>query len=155
MVVNFFEAISEMPKITAQQDVRINRKTGRVYKGAKTRKLREQLKLLFAKHAPKEPIDYPVELTVMTVYPYRKQDEKKSPELVLMDRKPDADNIAKTIIDSLADALFFTNDSRVVNLRVIKAWGSQPGIGIQVSEASRQTASDTLAQMQKGGSYAD
>ncbi len=48
-------------------------------------------------------------------------------------KKPDIDNLAKGVLDSMTDGGFFTDDTRVVDLRARKRWGD-PGVLITVTE---------------------
>lgn len=46
---------------------------------------------------------------------------------------PDADNVAKAILDALTDACVWRDDSQVYSLSVIKAYGDSPGAQINIT----------------------
>jgi Holliday junction resolvase RusA-like endonuclease len=47
---------------------------------------------------------------------------------ILHDQKPDADNLAKAVMDALSETKIWDDDDQVCDLRVIKNWVSQDGI---------------------------
>jgi Holliday junction resolvase RusA-like endonuclease len=51
--------------------------------------------------------------------------------------KPDLDNLAKAVLDALTDVGMWTDDSRVVELKVSKRYAEQPGAVITIKEAGR------------------
>lgn len=76
--------------------------------------------------APERPSEAPVRLELEFIYSVKDQrlwgHYKPS--------KPDADNICKELIDSLVDAGHFVQDSRIVDLRVIKKFGERASIRV-------------------------
>lgn len=51
--------------------------------------------------------------------------------------KPDCDNMVKALQDVLGDMGFFeTGDQQVVDLQVIKLWGSKPSVEIEIEEVT-------------------
>ena len=51
--------------------------------------------------------------------------------------KPDCDNMVKALQDVLGDMDFFeTGDQQVVDLQVIKLWGSKPSVEIEIEEVT-------------------
>jgi len=48
-------------------------------------------------------------------------------------KKPDADNIAKIILDSL-NGIAYTDDSQVVNLKIEKHYSEKPRVEIEITE---------------------
>lgn len=48
--------------------------------------------------------------------------------------KPDADNLAKAVLDALQDAGAYPDDSRIISLHVSKAWAEQGGCRITITE---------------------
>lgn len=51
--------------------------------------------------------------------------------LTLPTSKPDADNVAKAILDAL-NGICFADDAQVVTLTVRKAYGAAPGVGVVI-----------------------
>jgi Holliday junction resolvase RusA-like endonuclease len=52
--------------------------------------------------------------------------------------KPDADNLAKAVLDALTDVSAWTDDSVVVSLNVVKTYGSETGCEIQISPLTQE-----------------
>lgn len=102
-------------------------KTG-TYTPTKTRRW-EQTVALFAREAyDGPPIDCPIALKVNFVMrrPARLM-RKKDPEGQLpCDRKPDLDNLCKSVKDGLSSIL--TNDSRVVKIEATKMYAEKSGL---------------------------
>lgn len=48
--------------------------------------------------------------------------------------KPDVDNYAKPVLDAMTKAGVFRDDSQVAMLAVLKKWGDEPSIGIEITE---------------------
>lgn len=46
--------------------------------------------------------------------------------------KPDVDNYAKPVLDAMTKAGVFRDDSQVAFLAVLKKWGDEPSIGIEI-----------------------
>lgn len=54
-------------------------------------------------------------------------------------KKPDADNVAKIVLDSL-NALAYPDDSAVVELRVMKFYSDTPRVEVEISEIDTRAA---------------
>lgn len=54
-------------------------------------------------------------------------------EYIPYDHKPDADNVAKSVLDGL-NGVAWTDDKQVVNLRVKKFYGKEPRVIIRIRE---------------------
>ncbi len=52
--------------------------------------------------------------------------------------KPDADNLAKAVLDALTDVSAWTDDSLVVSLSVVKTYGAETGCEIQISPLTQE-----------------
>ena len=131
--IKFFAA-GDPPKTTAQvQKISFNRKTGRpvIYKPAKVKNAREQLRWMVRSHRPKVPFDCPIEVKVTWIFPLHKSD--KAGQWYWHDTKPDCGNLDKALLDVLEDEGFYTNDSRIVREVIQKIRGDDPGILIQMS----------------------
>ena len=127
----------EPPKTTAQeQKIAFNRKTGRaiVYKPAKVRNAREQLRWMVRPYRPKEPFDCPISIKVTWVFPHNKTD--KAGQAYWHDTKPDCGNLDKALLDVLEDEGFYTNDSRIVKEVIQKLRSDYPGIFIEITPAT-------------------
>jgi len=102
--------------------------------GAKAKKSLVQLMM---EHAPNKPLEGPLKVFVSIFWPWRASEPKyrKAMKCVPMDKKPDLDNYAKLILDSLQDARFFAvGDSQIYSLTLTKHWSDEPGIIITIEE---------------------
>ena len=102
------------------------------YKG---KKIKEAFKTLVAPHAPSVPLDGALRLAIHFSYPWRKSEPKYRKALgsAPCHTKPDLDNLAKFMLDSL-EGRFYLNDSQVSELVLSKSWSSNPHISIELSE---------------------
>jgi Holliday junction resolvase RusA-like endonuclease len=50
-------------------------------------------------------------------------------------KKPDADNIAKIILDAL-NGVAYTDDTQVINLLVQKRYGEAPEVKVEITEVN-------------------
>lgn len=78
-------------------------------------------------YAPAEPFDDAVELELHFHF-YQKNGKVGKCKTT----KPDCDNLAKLLTDSLAEAGFFVNDSRIARLTVTKDFVEQENAGVEV-----------------------
>ena len=133
--MNFHLAILP-PKATHQGSSMImKRKDGSSFVGrpgnSPGAKAKKSLVQLLMAHAPEKPLEGPLRVSILVVWPWRKSEPKyrkalrAAPHFV----KPDLDNYAKLLLDALADAAFFaTGDQQVSHLNLSKAWADHPGI---------------------------
>lgn len=68
----------------------------------------------------------PCKVRVELVYPLRKQDRAEGDALIPHDVKPDADNLVKSLLDSMTRAGVWEDDGQVHDLRVRKWRGRRP-----------------------------
>ena len=131
----------EPPTATAQEKgERIAHKNGRAfihhYTKTKLLRIREQFMWDLSGHRPAQVPKGPVRLwTIWTWTPIGKHKVG-----TFRDTKPDTDNIVKEFKDCMAKSGYFENDSRVVDERVIKRWGSKPGIRVILETINHQEA---------------
>lgn len=91
----------------------------------------EQRLLAFAvQHKPSKPLDGPLEVTIDAYMPMPKSMSKKDRALVAdgtlrPTKKPDADNIAKHLLDCFNE-IFWTDDKNIVELSVRKFYSDTP-----------------------------
>ena len=79
-----------------------------------------------------EPIPGYISMTIEAVFPIPKQTTKKDRQAMLdgslkPDKKPDLDNIAKTICDAL-NGFAYDDDKQIIELIIRKKYGSEPGV---------------------------
>jgi Holliday junction resolvase RusA-like endonuclease len=112
------------------------------FKNKKGAEAVETYAALLSPYRPKKPLEGTVSLEVAFVWPWRKADLATKQKRVLAERygslwhgnKPDADNAIKLLLDVLVMMRFIEDDQRVVDLRVSKLRGADPGIRIKILE---------------------
>lgn len=97
--------------------------------------------------APDVPADFPVSVTLTFNMPrpknhYNKQGQLKNgmPGMCLV--KPDIDKLARTMLDALTRAGFWTDDSRVVGLTCYKRYSELPGVNVLILRYDSQQLID-------------
>lgn len=84
------------------------------------------------------PIESPVRLDLIIRLPVPKSYAKKRAEACLNGsewptKKPDWDNVAKSIADAMNDVVFL-DDTQIVIARIVKVYAAEPGVDVKVSE---------------------
>ena len=135
------------PKSTAQASSRIlKRNDGSQFIGrmanSKGAEVKSGLVSLLHPHRPTMPIEGALKLTVRWVYPWRKSERKafRAAGFRFCDKRPDGDNIAKLLLDTMGLCGFWIDDGQVADLRIVKLWGDRPGIGIRIEELETKEA---------------
>jgi Holliday junction resolvase RusA-like endonuclease len=124
------------PKTTAQQK-RHNGQTGAYFQSKDGKAAEATYQALFLPHQPKEAHTGALQVEIILRWPWRSSESKKVRALgqVAMTTKPDADNIAKQLIDVLKSLRFFGDDASISDLIVRKRWGDNPGIRVRINRA--------------------
>lgn len=107
----------------------------RVYLPSATRLWQQRFAAVALEHLPRARITEPVRLDLLAVLarPQRLQRRSDPRGLIWAPVRPDADNIAKNVMDALAFA--WGDDAQVVELRVKKAYaeiGSTPRVELRL-----------------------
>lgn len=114
------------------------RRTGRAYTPDKTVAYEELVRQRFLEVSNGErfPDDAQISARISAFFPIPKSTSKKKVEKMLLPigtirptKKPDADNIAKIILDSL-NGIAFKDDSQVVTLVVTKRYSVAPFVNV-------------------------
>ena len=123
------------PKTTAQQKQI-------VWAGGKRRLIdrpqvtqtKHTLHHLLVNHAPEGPFTGPLHVTLTWRWPYRKSDTQRTQanEYIWHDKRPDCDNLAKSILDVMSTLQYWNDDAQIAQLTIEKQLGHRPGIGIQI-----------------------
>ena len=129
------------PKSTAQAGQRImKRKDGSQFIGkfanSKSKAAQNTLLQLLQPYTPTSPYDFPLQCHIGWVSPWRKSEPKKNRVAGWRwsDKRPDCDNLSKTIQDVMSTLGYWIDDSQVCRLFVDKGWGDRPGIYISIQE---------------------
>lgn len=118
---------------------RFDSRTGRVYTPTATRSFEEKVKWAFTSiyNVSIKLSEKPFKATIIAIFkPAESLSKKKQAELLFnvnYTKKPDADNIAKIILDSL-NGLAYKDDSQVSELKVIKDYGQENMIIVELEE---------------------
>ncbi len=89
-------------------------------------------------HAPDKPIDSPVKLCVLFVFPRPKNHYRANGEIKpkfqneYHTKKPDIDNLVKFLADSL-NGVFWRDDSLIYSIDARKEYGEVPGTEIVIT----------------------
>ena len=80
----------------------------------------------------------PLKVTIIAYYPIVKSTSKKKKQQMLDDlmfptKKPDIDNIAKSILDAL-NKLAYRDDTQVVTLHMEKHYAEDPRVEVEIEE---------------------
>ena len=118
---------------------RINTFTKRAYTTKKTLEYEEQVQEAFRlKYGNIEPLEGAIHALIVAVFEVPKSYSKKRRQEILekeslYTHRPDGDNIAKAILDSL-NGLAFKDDSQVVCLTVIKIYGEESEVIVKLDK---------------------
>lgn len=125
-------------KAIGKQRPRYNLKTHRMYTPTKTSTFEEKVKWAFKSkyNIETELSTKPFKAKIIAVFePAKSLSKKKKEELLYSEytKKPDADNIAKVILDSLNE-LAYKDDNQVAELLVLKQYGDENKIIVELEE---------------------
>lgn len=125
-------------KAIGKQRPRYSSKTHRMYTPTKTSTFEEKVKWAFKSkyNIETELSTKPFKAKIIAVFePAKSLSKKKKEELLYKDytKKPDADNIAKIILDSL-NRLAYKDDNQVAELLVLKKYGDENKIIVEIEE---------------------
>lgn len=126
-------------KAIGKQRPRYSSKTHKMYTPTKTSTFEEKVKWSFKSkyNVETELSTKPFKATIIAVFkPAESLSKKKKQELLTKvdyTKKPDADNIAKIILDSL-NGLAYKDDSQVSALLVLKDYGEENKIIVELEE---------------------
>jgi Holliday junction resolvase RusA-like endonuclease len=131
-----FEMIGD---IVGKARPRMNTRTGRAYTPTKTKNYEYFLRQWFIREYPNfKTIESRVKVTVIAYFDIPKSTSKKKQKQMLDCEifptvKPDTDNIAKSILDSL-NGIAYLDDKQVVKLEVEKYYSQVPCVAIMIEE---------------------
>ena len=126
-------------KAQAKQRPRFNTHTGRTYTPNKTLNYENWVKICYLeKYKDKELMDKPLRVTIRAFFEIPKSTSKKKKQQMLDNAilpmvKPDTDNIAKSILDSL-NGIAYKDDKQVAELIVYKFYNDTPYVNVTIEE---------------------
>lgn len=126
-------------KAQAKQRPRFNTHTGRTYTPNKTINYENWVKICYLeKYKDKELMDKTLRVTIRAFLEIPKSTSKKKKQQMLDNEilpmvKPDTDNIAKSILDSL-NGIAYKDDKQVAELIVYKFYNDTPYVNVTIEE---------------------
>lgn len=129
--MNFFIAMKP-PTATAQEKkVRTVQGKPVFYDPPAVKAAREKLTAHLAGHRPEKPMNGPVELRTLWLFPKGKTHRHGEWRIT----KPDTDNLQKLLKDCMTKVGFWHDDAQVVREIAEKRWSDEPsGIYIEINE---------------------
>lgn len=126
-------------KVQAKQRPRFNTHTGKTYTPNKTINYENWVKTCYLqKYKDKELMEKPLRVTIRAFFEIPKSTSKKKKQQMLNNEvlpmvKPDTDNIAKSILDSL-NGIAYKDDKQVAELIVYKFYNDTPYVNVTIEE---------------------
>lgn len=111
---------------------------GRAYTPSETRAYEQKVKACYLQQCGchRFPDDSAIRVWITAVFPVPQSASKAQREKLLSGahtHKPDADNIAKAILDGL-NGVAYRDDARIADLRVRKQYGEAPKVLVDITE---------------------
>lgn len=126
-------------KVQAKQRPRFNRYSGKTYTPNETIAYENWVKTCYLeKYKDKELIEKPLRVTIKAYFEIPKSTSKKRKQQMMDNEilpmvKPDTDNIAKGVLDSL-NGIAYKDDKQVVELIVNKYYNNTPYVSVMIEE---------------------
>lgn len=126
-------------KAQAKQRPRFNTHTGRTYTPNETIAYENWVKTCYLeKYKDKELMEKPLRVTIKAYFEIPKSTSKKRKQQMMDNEilpmvKPDTDNIAKGVLDSL-NGIAYKDDKQVVELIVNKYYNNTPYVSVMIEE---------------------
>ena len=126
-------------KVQAKQRPRFNRYSGKTYTPNETIAYENWVKTCYLeKYKDKELMEKPLRETIKTYFEILKSTSKKRKQQMMDNEilpmvKPDTDNIAKGVLDSL-NGIAYKDDKQVVELIVNKFYNNTPYVSVMIEE---------------------
>jgi len=126
-------------KAQAKQRPRFNRYSGKTYTPNETIAYENWVKTCYLeKYKDKELMEKPLRVTIKAYFEIPKSTSKKRKQQMMDNEilpmvKPDTDNIAKGVLDSL-NGIAYKDDKQVVELIVNKFYSNTPYVSVMIEE---------------------
>jgi len=127
------------PRNTHQAGNRIFKsKDGKAFigKSSKHKKTQLELRALLMQDRPIRPFQGACKIKVYWIFPFTKNETKANKEkgYIPCTKRPDCDNLAKGLLDAMQWVGYFKDDAQAYDLNIIKMYGAQSGIWLEVFE---------------------
>ena len=130
MKVEWFAPLDEIPKATSQQKgVCVVAGRPKFYTKHRVKEVQEFYGFMIKTHRPPRLLEGAVRYKIVFYYPAKRGHKHGEPKVT----RPDVDNLAKGLIDATIGTVIM-DDSQIADLRIIKAYDRQCGIGFQAVE---------------------
>ena len=141
MKFNFFIPC-QPPRSTGSNSKQFNTVTKTMFTNSKHMGVIEFLTTVLRDKVPPRPLDGPIYVNLCYAFPLTKSDTQTKKmrfelgefQYILHDKKPDIDNIQKSLYDVMATLNYWVNDSRVCITLVSKFRAEKTGIYMRASE---------------------
>ena len=126
-------------KVQAKQRPRFNRYSGKTYTPNETIAYENWVKTCYLeKYRGQKPLEKPLKVKIIAYYEVPRSASKKKKLQMLHNEifptiKPDTDNIAKSILDSL-NKIAYLDDKQVVKLEVEKYYATSANVAVMIEE---------------------
>lgn len=126
-------------KVQAKQRPRFKRYSGKTYTPNETIAYENWVKTCYLeKYKDKELMEKPLRVTIKAYFEIPKSTSKKRKQQMMDNEilpmvKPDTDNIAKGVLDSL-NGIAYKDDKQVVELIVNKFYSNTPYVSVMIEE---------------------
>lgn len=131
MRVEWFAPLDEIPRTTHQQrGVKVVNGKPMFYTKTKVQEIERLYNFMFHTYRPPQMMTGAVRVKITFFYPAKKPHKHGEPKAT----RPDLDNMAKLLIDCATRSGYWRDDGQIADLRIIKAYDRQCGIGFQAVE---------------------
>jgi Holliday junction resolvase RusA-like endonuclease len=135
MILQIFFIPCDPPTTTAQQKgAFICAGKIRFFKKAKVAQAENTLISLFYNHAPEQPHNGALRVTITLFFPFRKTEKKAdiASGISCHTSRPDFDNLSKMLCDTLTTLRFWNDDGQISDGRIIKRRATKTGIEVKI-----------------------
>ena len=131
-----------VPTAQARPKVTVRGKFAHAYKTGNQKANERTLEAWMMGHVPKEPLEGPLRLEFVACLPLGRSDSKKRREAKLSGKelptkKPDLDNLAKQLKDTMTRMGFWKDDSQVVTLVCCKVYAEHGRWDVRVMQVGK------------------
>lgn len=122
----------------------------RVYDAGTAEGWKSQVAMAAQGHLPKEPLLGPLKLVLMFTLKrpgkhFRSNGQLKNDSPLWVETKPDAENLAKAVMDCMTVLGFWRDDAQIAKLEIEKTYGDQTGCRVVLTSAAVEVSQPELA----------
>lgn len=130
-MIQFFIPMKKIPTATHQQkQVTVVNGKPRFYEPDNVKAARARFMSLIGPHAPKEPLNAPIQIVMKWLYPVTRNSGNGDYKIT----RPDLDNMQKLVMDCMTDLKFWNDDSHVSSMIVEKFHSNTVGLYFEIKE---------------------